>query len=97
MKASEIITDHIVTDALISEGFKNYSANEGRLYLAELMLKAQAGCYNSHTEELFLNRMEVMKKDRTPNFIGRRFLCSMFYSHSNKRPEAYQSIVDYRK
>ena len=97
MEASEIITDFIVTDALVAEGFKNYSPSEGRLYLAELMLKAQAGCYNSHTEELFLGRMEVMKKDRTPNFIGRKFLCSMFYSHSNKKPEAYQSIVDYRK
>ena len=97
MSASDIIADSIVTSALVAEGFRNYSASEGRLYLAELMLKAQAGSYNSHTEELFLNRMEVMKKDRTPNFIGRRFLCSMFYSHSNKRPEAYQSIVDYRK
>lgn len=97
MKSKEYIADFMVTDALAAEGFKDYSADEGRLYLAELMLKAQAGYRNSHTEELFLSKMDVMKKDRTPNYIGKKFLCAMFYNHSNKRPEAYDSMTAYRK
>lgn len=97
MSSKDCITDYIITSALDAEGFRDYNQDEGRLYLAELMLKAQAGYYNSHTEELFLSRIDVMKKDRTPNLLGRKFLCSMFYSHSNKRPEAYESMTSYRK
>jgi len=97
MSVKDLICDSIIDDALKIEGFKNYSANEGRLMLAELMLKAQAGFYNSHTEELFLTRMDVMKKDRTPNFLGRAFLCKMFYNHSCKKPEAYALMHAYRK
>jgi hypothetical protein len=97
MSAKDCITDYMVTCALDKEGFKDCNADKGRLMLAELMLKAQAGYRNSHTEELFLNRMDVMKKDRTPNFLGRKFLCAMFYNHSSKRPEAYDSMTAYRK
>ena len=97
MSAKDCITDYIVTSALSAEGFRDYSPCEGRLYLAELMLKAQAGFYNSHTEELFLNRLDVIKKDRTPNLLGRKFLCAMFYCRSNKKPDAYEAMTLYRK
>lgn len=80
---------------LDSLGFRMH-AGEGRLMLAELLLKAGAGYYNSHTEELFLKSFGLLKKDRTPNKPGRKFLCSMFYNHSNKRPESFALMTHYR-
>ncbi len=69
---------------------------EGRLMLVELMSKAAAGYYNSHTEELFLNSFDLMKKDRTPNKDGRRFMCEMIYDCSNRKPELYYLADVYR-
>lgn len=96
MEANKLIHDCHILSALESEGFKIYSADEGRLMLAELILKAQAGYYNSHTEELFMHRMDVLKKDRTPNSIGKKFLLAMFYAPSHRRPEAYSAMKIYR-
>jgi hypothetical protein len=70
--------------------------DEGRLMLAELMMKAGAGYYNSHTEEKFMNSFDLMRKDRTPNKKGRRFLCSLFYTHSNRRPEGFKLMQYFR-
>jgi hypothetical protein len=70
--------------------------DEGRLILAELILKAASGYCNSHTEEAFMNSFNLLRNDRTLNKKGSRFLCSMFYSHSNKRPVAFGMMEKYR-
>lgn len=90
-----IVTDSEIQSTLIKYGWKQ-TVDEGRLMLAELMLKAGSGYYNSHTEEHFLKSFPLLKKDRTPNKKGLRFLCSMFYSHSNLRPVAYSLMKEYR-
>ena len=84
-----------IKSVLDSLGF-HISTDEGRLMLAELMLKAGAGYYNSHTEEKFVNSFGLLKADRTPNKKGREFLMRMFYNHSNLRPEAFGLMKAYR-
>ena len=95
-------TEKIVKDAEIKEQLRDWrwdgvSAEEGRLMLAELLLKAGAGCYNSHTEEGFLMGFGLLKKDRTPNKRGRKFLCSMLYNHSNTKPEYFHLMQKTRR
>jgi len=89
-----------VTDLEIDSALKNYGwkvcVEEGRLMLAELILKAAAGSRNSHTEEGFLSSFPLLKNDRTPNKKGFRFLQSMFYNHSSRRPRSYSLIKKYR-
>ena len=68
-----------------------------RLMLAELLLKSAAGYRSSHTEEGFMRAFKLLKSDRTPNKRGREFLCSMFYTHSNNKPECYHLMGKYRR
>lgn len=95
MKTKEIVSTLEIEERLSGFGWKQ-NAEEGRLMLAELMLKASSSYYNSHTEEGFLISFNLLKKDRTPNKRGFRFLCSMFYNHSNLRPVAYELMKSYR-
>lgn len=81
--------------ALHELGF-DWSVEEGRLALAELLLKAGAGFRNSHTEEQLLSRFGLMLKDRTPNKKGRLFLCDMFYASSSRQPLAFLAMQEYR-
>jgi len=89
------ISDLKIKLALSEFGF-THTIREGRLMLMELLAKAGAGYMNSHTEGLFLIKFGLLKIDRTPNKKGRQFLCSMVYTHSNGRPEAYELMKDYR-
>lgn len=89
-------------DEKIEKADKRYGWNfetiqEGRLKALELLVKAGAGWYNSHTEEGFLNMLNLMKKDRTLNKLGRQFVCHMTYNHSNKRPRCFESMEKYRR
>ena len=77
-----------IRSELKSLGFKQ-SAEEGELMLLELLAKAAAGFYNSHTEELFLKSFALLRKDRTLNKKGARFMCDMVYTSSNKKPRIY--------
>lgn len=97
MDSKEIITNDEIEQKLKSSGFNNCCTEEGRLVIAELLVKAGAGCYNSHTEEAFLRACNLMQRNRQPNKRGRRFLCSMFYAHSNNRPEAYSLMDIFRR
>jgi hypothetical protein len=95
MKNEEITQNDIIE--AIEAGSWKITANEGRLMLLELLVKASAGFYNSHTEEQFLNRFNVLKVDRTANKKGRRFICKMIYTGSNKKPAVFDLIKNYRK
>ena len=97
MSESSVIPDLFFEDAIKKSGYTGLSIEESRLCLSELIIKAQSGCVNSHTEECFMSEMKVLKKDRTPNFIGRQFLLEMFYMHSNKKCRAFDIIDKYRK
>ena len=77
-------------------GFHGMSVAEGRLMLLELMVKAAAGSRNSHTEEMFLTYMGVLKKDRTICSLARKWMCSMLYASSNQRAPVYDLIAAYR-
>lgn len=96
MESEKIIPNSEIIIGLVKCGFTQ-SADEGRLILIELLIKAGAGYRSSHTEEWFLSGFDLLKADRTPNKKGRKFLCSMFYMHSNKRPEAYELMKTYRR
>lgn len=95
MKSTEYVTENEIQTALDEYDWK-ISASEGRLMLAELLLKAGAGFRNSYTEELFLGHFDLLRNDRTLNARGRRFIRCMFYTHSNRRPEAYTLMQAYR-
>lgn len=69
---------------------------DGFLMLLELLSKAGAGYYNSHTEELFLKSFGLMKKDRTPNKLGLKFIHKMVYASSNKKPVCFGMMEKYR-
>ena len=96
MESEQYVSKEQIQKALSSEGFKE-SAVEGRLMLAEMILKAAAGYRNSCTEEAFMSRFPLLKKDRTPNKLGRKFLCSIFYNHSNRKPECFELIQAFRR
>ncbi len=87
-------------DIKIKETLDKYGlvqcVGDGRLMLAELILKAAAGYRNSYTEEKFMNSFNLLRKDRTLNKNGSQFLCSMFYNHSNKKPQAFNLMKEYR-
>lgn len=96
-KSGELVPDTEILISLQRTGFDDTSAKEGRLMLLELLCKAGAGLYNSHTEENFLKRFKLMKSDRTPNKKGRTFICSMVYASSLYRPECYELMAACRK
>lgn len=89
------LNDEIIQKKLDYLGFKMCS-DEGRLMLAELLLKAGAGWRSSYTEEAFLHAFGFMRSDRTPNKRGAKFLSSMFYNHSNLRPKCFDLMRLYR-
>ena len=72
------------------------STDEGRLMLAELIIKAAAGYANSHTEEALLSDCNVLTKERIPMKYASRWLCSMCYAHSNGRSEFHRLSEIYR-
>lgn len=90
------ITDLEITLALEALNWK-LKISEGRLMLLELLCKAGAGFYNSHTEEEFLKSFGVMKTDRTPNKKGRAFICDTVYKSSNQKADIYFLIDRYRQ
>ena len=96
MESKEIVTDGEIKDALCDTGFDNRTIAEGRLSLLELLSKAGAGYYNSHTEENYLKWFGLMQKNRLPNKRGRRFICAMIYTHSNRKPESYFLMQKFR-
>lgn len=72
------------------------STEEGRLMLAELIIKAGAGYRNSHTEEELLTACEVLTKSRKPRKYASRWLCCMCYAPSNKKSEFHRLSEIYR-
>ena len=80
----EFIFDQHIKDALDRDGWGK-SADEGRLMLVELMSKAMAGYYMSYTEGRFLACFNLLRKDNSPSSLGRQFIHSMMYTHSNKK------------
>lgn len=90
-----MIDDRLIQSSLESHGWE-MSCDEGRLMLAELLLKAGAGYYNSQTEEGFMSSFGLLNSDRRLNRKGMKFLTSMFYASSNKRPAAYYMMRDFR-
>ncbi len=97
MECESIIPDCLIEFAVEKTGYTGRSIEECRLCLAELILKAQAGSANGHTEEAFMKELKVLKKDRTPNLAGRQLLVEMFYRHSNEKCKAFALIDKYRK
>lgn len=97
MDTKKLVSDQDIEFYLNKLGFRDYEVDEGRLKLMELILKAAAGYYNSHTEEGFLNSFGLMRKDRKPNRRGSRFVMSMIYASSNRRPLAFDSMMKYRR
>ena len=96
MNTYEIVSNSDIDELLRSGGWTGYSIDEGRLKILELMSKAGAGYYNSHTEEIFVNSFGLLKKDRMPNKRGMKFIMSMVYSSSNKKPVVFDLIKKYR-
>lgn len=96
MNSNELVPDDFVYQALLATGMTDRNAHEGRLMLTELAVKANAGYRNSHTEEAFLSRFDLLKKDRTLNKFGRQFICSMLYKHSNNKSDFVRHSEIYR-
>ncbi|MAF36566.1 hypothetical protein CL622_05620 [archaeon] len=95
-KVKELITTDEIINALKEYRWDGVNADEGRLMLLELISKAAAGSYNSHTEEGFMNSFGLLKRDRTLNKKGRKFVCDMVYASSNKRPKCFALMEHYR-
>lgn len=85
-----------ITEQLKYLGFKGYSLAEGRLMLMELIVRVDNNHYVSHSENLFVNNCGVLKRDNSPNAKGRKFLCDMLYASSNRAPEAYHSMKEFK-
>ena len=96
MNSKELVADWEIKDALEFAGFTGCTVDNGRLKLIELLTKAGAGYRNSHTEENYLKTFGLMQNNRLPNKRGRRFICSMVYAASNKKPDIYNLIKDNR-
>ena len=96
MDTKQVITDGEMLSHQLKGGWYDYTIDEGRLSLLELISKAGAGYYNSHTEEIFLRSFGLLRKDRMPNKKGMRFIMSMVYASSNKKPFCYEIIKEYR-
>lgn len=96
MDREEIVLDGQIDEALLYNGFTDHNVFEGRLLLTELLVKANAGFYNSHTEESFVKSFGLLKRDRTLNKSGRRFVCGMLYKHSNNKSDFVSFSETYR-
>ena len=97
MNSSELLPDSIIAQALESNGFTNTTPQEGRLIVTELAVKANAGYYNSHTEEALLSSISLLKKGRKFNKFGCQFICSMLYKHSNNKSDFVTSSETHRR
>ena len=97
MESKEIISDQEILGALHDWRWHGTEAGEGRLMLLELLAKANAGYYNSDTEEGFLSCFKLITKSRKANVKGSRFICAMVYKHSNLKPESFELMNLYRK
>lgn len=91
------VSDVYLVRAANSARYTGYTAEELRLSLFELLLKANAGYKNSHTEESFMGWFGLLKRDRTLNAKGRRFILSLGYKHSNNKADIYGLIGKFRK
>lgn len=96
MNTKEIISDEKIERCLEECGFHDYEIDDGRLVLLELISKASAGYKNSYTEENFLNSFGLLKNDRTPNKHGRKFIMSMVYASSNRKPFCFGAMQEFR-
>lgn len=96
MDTARIVSDEAIEKALNSYGW-DCCIDEGRLMLLELLSKAAAGFYNSSTEEGFLCSFGLMRRDRTPNKQGHRFIMSMVYASSNRRPFCFKLMKKHRQ
>ena len=96
MESKEIITDDQIENRLQLGGWWKTSIDEGRLMILELASKANAGYYNSCTEESYLRGFDLTKKDRTLNKKGRKFVCSMVYKHSCNKPDSFELMQKFR-
>jgi len=84
MDSREFIFDEHIKEALDRDGW-GLSADNGRLMLVELMTKVSAGYYISYTEGRFLACFNLLRKDKSISSLGRQFLHSMLYEHSNRQ------------
>jgi hypothetical protein len=96
-ESKEIIKDADIETALKREGFTGYCVGKGRLMLLELLAKAGAGHYSSHTEEKFLAGFKLTNASGVANKKGRRFICSMLYASSNQQAEYVTLANNFRK
>ena len=74
-----------IQEHAIKIGFGGCTA-ENVLTYCELMLKHGAGYAVSHTEGLLLKSIvspKLVGADRKPTKVGMRFLCAVYYKHSN--------------
>ena len=97
MDTKRLVSDQDIEFYLNKLGFNGYDTGKGRLMLMELIVKAAAGYYNSSTEEGFLNSFGVIRKDRTPNRRGAKFIASMVCASSNDRPVSYELMKKHRR
>jgi len=95
MKESKVTDENLYITARLL-GFE-WTTDEAKLNLFELLIKAGAGYHNSHTEEGFLRSFELMKADRTPNKTGRKFIMEMGYASSNKKAKIFYHIKKWRQ
>lgn len=91
------VSDKYLIRGANSARYTGYTADELRLSLFELLLKANAGYRNSHTEEAFMKYFLFLRSDRTLNAKGRRFILSLGYKHSNNKADIYGLISRFRK
>lgn len=68
-------------------GFE-YCEEYSALNFCEIMLKKCAGYAVSYTEgKLFRSMPEMVNKNLKPSKLGMRFLCSVYYKHSNLKSD----------
>lgn len=98
MKDTELTDENIidVSKKCFNDGVER-TADELKLFLLETLVKTSCGYRNGYTEELFLGKFNLLKKDRTPNIKGRRFIMQMLYAPSCRRPPIYNIIKEYRR
>lgn len=97
MSSHEMPLQNDELNKALNEWGWSIGASEARLMLAELLIKANAGSYNSYTEEGFMNSFGMLTKARKLNKKGSRYICDMFYAPSNMKPEAFDLMARYRK
>lgn len=87
----------ICQEATKAAGWSAKSQEEAELIVFQLAIKANAGYYNSHTEEAILKASGMIKSDRLLSKQGRVFVCYMGYASSNRRPRVYKASLKYRR